>query len=156
MFKKILVCLDGSKLAEAILPYAVEEGQRFNGELVLFRAFSEPSTISLALPGMPGVPIDTRAKDRALVADEQETENYLQALAAKLQAETGLTVSYAEVLGAAGPAIVTYCGQQNIELVTIATHGRSGLGRVMLGSVADHVIRHSNVPILLIRPPEGS
>ena len=152
MFKKIMVCLDGSKLAEQILPYAVEEAKRFASELVLFKAFSESSTISLALPGMPGVPIDTGNVEKNLKEAERESEMYLKYLSEKLQGETGLTVSYDKVLGNAGPAIVEYCADQEIELIAIATHGRSGFGRAVLGSVADYVIRHSRIPILLIRP----
>jgi nucleotide-binding universal stress UspA family protein len=152
MFKKILVCLDGSKLAEAILPYAIEQARRFDSELVLFRAIAEHSSISLALPGMPGVPIDTKRAERQLIEDEKEAEAYLKSLADKLQTETKLTITYDNVLGVAGPTIVAYCADQGIELIAIATHGRSGPGRVVLGSVADHVIRHSGIPILLIRP----
>jgi nucleotide-binding universal stress UspA family protein len=152
MFKKILVCLDGSTLAEQILPYATEQASRFDSELVLFRAFSEPSAISLALPGMPGVPIDTGRVEKHLMEDEREAETYLKSLADKLQVETRLMVSYDKMLGSAGPAIVEYCETQEIELIAIATHGRSGLGRAVLGSVADHVIRRSGMPILLVRP----
>jgi nucleotide-binding universal stress UspA family protein len=152
MFKKILVCLDGSTLAEQILPYATEQARRFDSELVLFRAFSEPSAISLALPGMPGVPIDTGRVEKHLMEDEREAETYLKSLADKLQVETRLMVSYDKMLGSAGPAIVEYCETQEIELIAIATHGRSGLGRAVLGSVADHVIRRSGMPILLVRP----
>jgi nucleotide-binding universal stress UspA family protein len=152
MFKKILVCLDGSKLAEAILPYAVEQAKRFESELVLFRVFSEPPAISLALPGMPGVPVETKRGERRLVEDEKESEKYLKSLAEKLQAETGLTVNYDSLMGTAGPAIAEYSSDQEIELIAIATHGRTGPGRVVLGSVADYVIRHSGKPILLVRP----
>jgi nucleotide-binding universal stress UspA family protein len=152
MFKKILICLDGSKLAEVILPYAIEQARHFESELVLFRAFSESQTISLAMPGMPGVPIDSQRVDRQLVEDEKEVTGYLKSLAEKTQAETNLTVSYDSALGSAGPAIVEYCEKQGVDLIAIATHGRSGPGRVVLGSVADFVIRHSRLPILLIRP----
>jgi nucleotide-binding universal stress UspA family protein len=152
MFKKILVCLDGSKLAETILPYAVEQARRFESELVLFRAVPESSTISLALPGMPGIPIETGRTERHFIKDEEEAEAYLQSMADKLQAETKLTVSYDIELGPAGPAIVEYCSKQEIELIAMATHGRTGPGRVVLGSVADYVIRHSGKPILMVRP----
>ncbi len=152
MFKKILVCLDGSKLAEAILPYAIEQAQRFNSDMVLFRAFSEPATISLALPGMPAVPVDSKRVDKRLIEDENESETYLKSLAIKLHDEAKVTVTYASVLGAAGQAIVEYGREQGIDLIAIATHGRSGPGRVVLGSVADFVIRNSRLPILLIRP----
>jgi len=57
MHRKILVCLDGSKLAEAIIPYAVEQARKFNAELVLFRVTTEPTIISPAIPGSPGVPL---------------------------------------------------------------------------------------------------
>jgi nucleotide-binding universal stress UspA family protein len=152
MFKKILVCLDGSRLAEAILPYASEQARRFDSELVLFRALSERSSISLALPGMPGVPIDNKRVEKLLIEDKKEAETYLESLAERLRAETKLEVSYDQVLGVAGPAIVEYCEDQGVELIAIATHGRSGPGRVVLGSVADYVIRHAGIPILLIRP----
>jgi nucleotide-binding universal stress UspA family protein len=152
MFKNILVCLDGSKLAESILPYAVEQARHFESELVLFRAFSEPSSLSLAMPGMPGLPLETKRVEMQLIADEMEAETYLKSLADKLQAEEKLKVSYDKVMGTAGPAIVEYCADHEIGLIAIATHGRSGPGRVVLGSVADYIIRHSGLPILLIRP----
>jgi nucleotide-binding universal stress UspA family protein len=155
MFKKILVCLDGSELAEVILPYALEQARRFDSELVLFRVFSEPSVISLAMPGMPGVPIDTERMEKHLIEDEREAETYLKSLADKLQSENNIKVNYDKVLGAAGPAIVEYCGKQEIELIAIATHVRSEPSRIVLGSVADYVIRHSGTPILLIRPTGG-
>jgi nucleotide-binding universal stress UspA family protein len=155
MFKKILVCLDGSRLAEAILPYAVEQGKHFESELVLFKAYSETAAISLAIPGMPGVPIEAGRVEKNLIEDEKEAEKYLQSLAAKLQAETQLTISYDTGLGVAGPAIVNYAAENAIELITLATHGRSGPGRIVLGSVADYVVRHAGVPILIIRPTVG-
>jgi nucleotide-binding universal stress UspA family protein len=152
MFKKILVCLDGSELAEVILPYALEQAKRFDSELVLFRAFSEPSVISLAMPGMPGVPIETDRMEKHLLEDEMKVETYLNSLADKLQSENNLIVNYDKMRGVAGPAIVEYCGKHEIELIAIATHVRSEPSRVVLGSVADYVIRHSGTPILLIRP----
>jgi nucleotide-binding universal stress UspA family protein len=152
MFTKVLVCLDGSKLAEQILPYAVEQARHFESELVLFRALSEPSTISLAMPGMPGLPLESRTGEKRLESDEKEAENYLKSLADRIQSEEKLTVSYDVQIGVAGPTIVEYCEKNAVELIAIATHGRSGPGRVILGSVADYVIRHSGKPILLVRP----
>jgi nucleotide-binding universal stress UspA family protein len=154
MFKKILVCLDGSKLAETILPYAVEQAKRFDSELILFRAFSENNPLSLAMPGMPGVPLDSKNVERHFIETELEVETYLKTAASRIQSDHQLNVSYESALGAAGPAIVEYCSKNKIDLITIATHGRSGLGRAVLGSVADYVIRHSGVPIMLIRPNE--
>jgi nucleotide-binding universal stress UspA family protein len=152
MFKKILVCLDGSRLAEAILPYAIEHAMCFSSELVLFRAISESSAIGLAIPGMPGLPLETGGAGKHFIEDEQAAEDYLKSLTNNLETEGNLKVSYEEVVGVAGPSIVEYCEKNNIDLIAIATHGRSGPGRVVLGSVADYVIRNSGIPILLIRP----
>ena len=152
MFKKILVCLDGSELAENILPYALEEGEYFESELVLFRVFSEPAVFSLNLPGMPSVQVDAERTERRILEDEKETQDYLKKLADKLLAEKRIKVSYDSREGSAGPMIVDYAANQGIELIAIATHGRTGPGRVMLGSVAEYVIRHSGLPMLLIRP----
>ena len=68
---------------------------------------------------------------------------------ALIQAEINI---YDNILGAAGPVMIEYCREHKVELIAIATHGRSGLGRAVSGSVADHAIKHSNIPILLIRP----
>ena len=134
------------------MPYATEEAERFDSDLVLFRVISEPYLISVALPGMPGVPINAARTENQELEEEKDAKEYLKSLAEKLRTEKKLRVSYDSTIGTAGPAIVEYCDKQEIELIAIATHGRSGPGRVILGSVADHVIRHSRLPILLIRP----
>jgi nucleotide-binding universal stress UspA family protein len=152
MFKKILVCLDGSSLAEKVLPYAVSEAQNHQAELVLLRVIPEPSLISLALPGMPAVPVETGSMERQIKELEKEAESYLDALASKLQKESGLAVDVESTLGEAGEAIVEFADDNEVDLIAIATHGRSGPGRVVLGSVADYVIRNTRLPILLIRP----
>jgi nucleotide-binding universal stress UspA family protein len=152
MFEKILVCLDGSELAEKVLPYAIEEATRFESELVLFRVVSEPYLIGLALPGMPGVPINAQNTEKRELEEEQEAKDYLKSTADKVLNERKLRMSYDSTIGTPGPAIIEYCEKQNINLIALATHGRSGPGRVILGSIADYVIRHSTLPILLIRP----
>jgi len=154
MFKKILVCLDGSELAEKVLPYAVEEAERFDSELVLFRAISEPYLLSVSLPGMPGIPINADKTENQELREERAARAYLMSLAKKLRNERKLRVDYDTAIEAAGPAITGYCEKHAIELIAIATHGRSGAGRALIGSVADYVVRHSGLPILLIRPQQ--
>jgi nucleotide-binding universal stress UspA family protein len=152
MFNKILVCLDGSPLAEKVLPYAIDQAQHYGSEVVLFRVVSEPSLISLALPGMPGVPVETAGMERQIKEEEKQVESYLAALADRIRTENKVNVSYDSSLGEAGDSIVEYADDNQVELIAIATHGRSGPGRVVLGSVADYVIRNTRLPVLLIRP----
>jgi nucleotide-binding universal stress UspA family protein len=152
MFKKILVCLDGSELAEKVLPYAVEQARHFKSELKLLRIIHEPSIISLAIPGMPAMPMETSGMERQITREEQEAESYLKKLADKILKEEKIKVSYDQTLGIAGPSIIEFANSNAIELIAIATHGRSGPSRAVLGSVADYVIRNTAVPLLLIRP----
>ncbi|MBN1188324.1 MAG: universal stress protein [Dehalococcoidales bacterium] len=154
MYKKILVCLDGSEMAEQILPFAVEQALHFNGKLVLFKTFSEPGFVGLAVPGFPGVRLETGDLEKQLKMEEEESRKYLDSVAQGLLAQRGLKADCAAIMGVAGETIVKYAADNDIDLVALATHGRTGPGRVILGSVADHVIRHARVPILLIRPVE--
>jgi nucleotide-binding universal stress UspA family protein len=152
VYKKILVCLDGSELAEQILPFAVEQAFHFNGKLILLKVFTEPGFVGLAVPGFPAVRLETGGVEKQIKKEEEEAKKYLDTVAAQILAQKGLKADCAAVLGVAGEAIVKYTEENNIDLITLATHGRSGPGRVILGSVADFVIRHARVPLLLIRP----
>jgi nucleotide-binding universal stress UspA family protein len=152
MFKKILVCLDGSELSEQILPYAEEQALHFNSKLVLIRVYTEPGFIGLAVPGFPGVPIETQSMGKQIEREEQEANKYLKTIAERLLKQRGLTAECIAMLGTAGETIVKYAAENKVELIAIATHGRSGPGRVVMGSVADYVLRHAHLPILLVRP----
>jgi len=151
MFEKILVCLDGSELAEQILPYANEQAKRLGSTLVLLHVVPEPTTVGLNLPGEPGLEIKTGGLIRHYEDHTQEADKYLNSLADKLKGQ-GLKVEYAIMTGRAGEVIVDYAMKNDIGLVAIATHGRGGLGRAFFGSVADYVLRNSSLPVLLIRP----
>jgi nucleotide-binding universal stress UspA family protein len=142
-FKKILVCLDGSILAEQILPYAAEQAQRFGSRVVLFQAFAPLN------PEHAGAGGD-RA-DRNENASRGETLVYLENVALPLK-EKGLDVLSVALPGPAANLIVDYAHREGVSLITLATHGRSGLGRAIFGSVADHVLRDAALPILLIKP----
>jgi len=140
-FKKILVPLDGSALAEAALGRAVE----FAGDgvtLMLLRAVEAHT-----LPGVD--PSD------AQVEVVREAEDYLAAVAARL-AESGVAQVETSVwYGPAALAIVEAARLRKADLIVMSTHGRSGLGRLILGSVAESVLRGTTTPILLLRTEEA-
>jgi nucleotide-binding universal stress UspA family protein len=152
MFKKILVCLDGSDLAEQILPYAIEQALRFESEMILCRVVAEPTITSIGIPGFPAVTVETSQMAKQATKHEIESISYLKTLADKLQSDRGISVQCAAVFGPPGEAIVKYAAENKVDLIALATHGRSSLGRALLGSVADYVIRQSRIPIFLIRP----
>ncbi len=153
MFGKILVCLDGSQLAEQIIPYATEQALGFQSILVLFQVIHEPLAYSPGIPGTEPAAIKTNTMIEQANAALDGAKQYLEGLAMPLR-EKSIQVETVTTLGTAGQTIVEYAEGNSIDLITIATHGRSGLGRAVFGSVADQVLRESGRPILLIRPRE--
>jgi len=152
MFEKILVCLDGSKAAEQILPLITADAQRCSSQLVLLRVVSLPEvTVPINLPGVPGIPISTESTRKHVQARSEEAETYLQKIAGDLQ-QQNFAVDYAAVPGTPGEAIVEYAADNGITLIAIGTHGYSVARRLFIGSTADYVLRHSSIPMLMIRP----
>jgi nucleotide-binding universal stress UspA family protein len=148
---KILVPLDGSPLSEAALPAAIDAvAQNPAATLLLLRA-AEATTF----PG--GDPVAGQ------VAVVREAEEYLENVAARLRAQGVKNVKTSVWYGPPAPAIVEAAQVNKADLVIMTTHGRSGLGRLVLGSVAESVLRGTRTPILLLRAegapvqrPEGA
>ncbi len=135
MATRILVPLDGSEVSERALPYAISLARRASGELVLVRA-------ALA-PLFSTEPVEDQAEETT----EAETE--LRAVADRVRTD-GLTVEHHIYYDDPAPAIVRAAELQNADLIVMSTHGRSGIGRWIYGSVADDVLRSARVPVLLI------
>jgi nucleotide-binding universal stress UspA family protein len=153
MFKRILVCLDGSKLAEQILPYATEEAIHFQGKLVLLQVVQEPVAFSPAIPGEAPIPIETDVMVEGTKEALNRARAYLEKLAARIRRK-GVQVKTVAIPGRADEAILDYANTNRINLIAIATHGRGGLRRAVFGSVADRVLRESGLPVLVIRPQD--
>ena len=151
MFKKILVCLDESELAEKVLPYIADEADHTKASIILFQAVPEPVIFSPGLPGVPPVPIESEALIKQTQQAEATAASYLETVALRLR-KRGLKVETATATGGAGQAITAYAENNSIDLIAMATHGRGGIGRAVFGSVADYVLRESRLPILIIKP----
>ena len=80
-----------------------------------------------------------------------DARDYLEEIATPLR-KNGIQVEAVSILGRAGETILSYSGRNKMGLITIATHGRSGLRRGIFGSVADYLLRESGLPMLVIRP----
>jgi nucleotide-binding universal stress UspA family protein len=135
---KILVPLDGSMLAEAALPTAVGLASKYGATISLLRGAE-----AFALPGADTV--------EAQVTAVREAEDYLAAVVRRL-ADKGIGRVETHVwYGPAAAAIVEAAAVQKADLIVMSTHGRSGLGRLVLGSVTESVVRGTTVPILIVR-----
>ena len=151
MFKKILVCLDGSSLAEQIMPYVTREATAHKGKVTLLQAVSIPEIPVPGIPGVPGVPMHTEAMLEHHRRAMDKAKTYLESLAQPLR-QKRLQVDSVILEGPPGPAIVNYAKDNKIDLIAIATHGHTGLRHVVFGSVAEYVLRESGLPVLMIRP----
>lgn len=158
MFDKILVCLDGSRLAETILPYATEIGAKFKGNLVFLRVFQvRGSALEKEKPvqeagGMPGH-LDIPSPPAIRIEEEDKAKSYLDKVAQPLRAK-GLKVDCVTIEGlneATGETIVRYAQVNGMGLIVIATHGAGGARRAVFGSVADYVLRNSKIPLMVCR-----
>ncbi len=142
MFKRILVPLDGSKLAEAALKQACHLAKLTDAELILVRA-----TILPTIP-MGTVPIDItelRENERRGVAQ------YLEQAAERAKAEGVKKIETVVVDNEAAIAIIDTAEKYEVDLIVMSTHGRTGLNRWLFGSVAEKVLRHSNRALYIVR-----
>jgi nucleotide-binding universal stress UspA family protein len=146
MYHRLVVALDGSELAKRALPYAEALAERFASVLYLVRGLRPPGTLVPAA-SMPGAPVDPVA---AVGDDPQEAVGYLQGVARRL-ADRGLKAECAVPEGPPAEALVAFAFDVEADLIAMTTHGRGGLRRLVLGSVADGVVRRAPCPVLLVR-----
>jgi nucleotide-binding universal stress UspA family protein len=152
MFERIVVCLDGSSVAEEILPYVTDEALAHHSRVVLLRVVNLPEiTIPIGIPGEPGIPMSTEGATRRTRKEESEADDYLRRIAEPMR-EKGLDVQCVVLPGIAGETITNYARENGCKLIAIATHGHGGVRRLVLGSTADFVLHHSSVPLLIVRP----
>jgi nucleotide-binding universal stress UspA family protein len=148
MLRLIVVPLDGSSFGEQALPLAIRIAERQRAELELVHVFE-------ALPAYEtqGAPPPDPALDVELRKDRR---SYLDGITDWLQRNTSAKVSATLLTGDDVAATLSdHLNERHADLVTMATHGRGGLSRIWLGSVANDVVRRADVPVLLIRPTES-
>ena len=158
----ILVPLDGSELAESVLPYfevlAKQRGAKLV-DMVLLRV-CEPCEVPLFPPGSRAsmTPYDSSVRvksdgyvKREMAKRRRETKQYLARVEKRFK-DVGLTVRSEMLDGNPADEIINYASRNPFNLIVMATHGRSGLSRWAYGSVADRVLRGVSSPIFLVRP----
>jgi nucleotide-binding universal stress UspA family protein len=142
MYKRILVPLDGSTLAEQALPHALNIAQGEDSALNLVRvALDQPF---LASKGGGEV-----YPDEILIQDRAAAGSYLEGVQADVQAK-GASASTQVLAGPVAECIVDYAKEHQIDLIVMSTHGRSGPSRWVNGSVAEKVLHGSHCPVLIV------
>ena len=157
MYKKILVPLDGSELAECVLPHVESIAKGCGAQEVIFLRVVEPlrwvvGSSYMASGGDDA--INLRGDEMKLIDSENKAaaEKYLSQLVDPTK-YNGVNVRSEVIYGRAAESIADYTTKNGVDLITIATHGRSGVSRWVWGSVADRVLRSACVPVLMVRAP---
>jgi nucleotide-binding universal stress UspA family protein len=146
MYKRALVPLDGSPIAEAIIPFILEIAGPLDMEVVLLRVV-EPIP-PIALEGSRHIEVEDVELRRT------HAEEYLAPIAVELR-NKGVRVESRVRRGNAVDQIVAAARETGADLIAMSTHGRGGLGRLIFGSVAQAVLRQAEVPVFLMRATES-
>ena len=142
MYRKILVPLDGSKVAEGVLPHAKALAYSVGAELILLTVGANPSMdFAFADPGIA---------QEAIQEQETRSKNYIGEIENQLKA-AGFKTSVLIRVGSVAETILGVAEELQVDVIAMSTHGRTGPARWLLGSIAERVVHNSKVPVLLIR-----
>ena len=145
MYKRALVPLDGSPVGETILPFILEIAGPLDMDVVLLRVVQPVP--AMVIEGSRHVVTED------VVARRIDAEEYLAPLAVELRGK-GVRVETRVRRGMPAAEILAAAREVEADLIAMTTHGRSGLGRLMFGSVAEEVLRDSDIPVFLMRATE--
>ena len=146
MLKSIIVPLDGSELAEAVLPIVAEMAKKLDLEIELFRTYHVPYNVYSGDEGLYAVNYE-----ELLAGLRDEAAEYLEKKAADLKRLGVAKVQCVTKEGLAADEIISLGRKTPDNLIAMSSHGRSGVRRWVLGSVTELVVRHSGDPVLVIR-----
>lgn len=148
MYTKVLVPLDGSTLAEQVLPYVRLLAGLLGAPVRLLRVIERP-LLEISPQLNP-----RQHQERSKASERRQAQEYLEALAGPMR-QAGVGVTTAVRVGVPALEILNEAAKEPDTLVAMSTHGRSGIGRWLMGSVTDKVLRASANPVLVIRPRES-
>ncbi|MFA5629091.1 MAG: universal stress protein [Dehalococcoidales bacterium] len=142
MYKKILVPLDGSKVAEGVLPHAKALAYSEGAELILINVVANPAfEFAFSAPSIAA---------QTIAEEEARGRKYISEVEERLKSE-GLKVSALIKGGSPANAILRTATEIGADIIAMSTHGRTGPAYWVIGSVAEKVVHHSKIPVMLIR-----
>ena len=172
MFKKTLICLDGSKAAEEIIPFIMESCPVSGSEVILLHVSSSaltippPQSIHSMTYSIRARPVKTPVSDIGesvtlepqarlqlgnIEKEQSDARRYLRDIARSFRVR-GLKVRTIILEGEPGSAILNYAESNKISLIALTTHGSGSARRGMLGGVAQRILKEAAVPVLIIKP----
>lgn len=151
LIKRILVNLDGSNLSEIVLPIAEEMSKTLQAEINLFRVAERSTFLTTMGIAMINEMPNEIALDRQSDLAKSEATDYLNKIKDSL-AKKEVKASIAMGEGPIAEQILNYAEKNEVDLIAMSTHGRSGMGRWVFGSITDKVIHAGDKPIMVVRP----
>jgi nucleotide-binding universal stress UspA family protein len=146
MFKHLLVTLDGSPRAESVILHATDIAKAMGAEITLLRVVDS----AYADWGERGAIGRSRASTTVTSPHVEQAAAYLERVASQLR-QSGISARTIVKQGEAAKEIIATAKEEGADAITIATHSRHGINRLMFGSVAEEVLHASHVPILVVR-----
>jgi len=154
MYRRILVPHDGSPFAERVLPHVIELAGPLQAEIHLLEVIPSPNPAVYSADLEAGAGVAVEAIDEAQEELRAQGSARLQEIAREL-ADRGIRAVWTVANGDPAREIIKYESANDIDLVAMATHGRTGLTRALLGSVTDAVLRNGGRPVLVVRARDG-
>jgi nucleotide-binding universal stress UspA family protein len=152
MYSKIMVPLDGSELAECVMPHveAIATGCKITN--VVFVRVVDPAQLQARLPAQGEFGFQEKDRREMEKQRKKTAEAYLEKIVQKTALE-GAVLSLEVLEGKVAETLSHWAEKNGVDLIIIASHGRSGVSRWVMGSVADRILRSVCVPVMMIRAP---
>ena len=155
MYKKIMVPLDGSELAECVLPHVEGFIKTCQVSTIVFvRAVKPEAMVSRGAYATGEVDLKIIEENTKRIEEEKRSsaKAYLDQVVSRLK-QNGVEFQTEVLVGTVAESLIDYTEANHIDLILIATHGRSGVSRWVRGSIADRILRGSKIPVLMVRAP---
>jgi nucleotide-binding universal stress UspA family protein len=150
--RSILLPLDGSSYAETAIPYAIELARAFDSDIHLLRIVNTPAAYSMMSRHMDAA-ITAESLDQIISSMREEAKTYIDGITEQLSKQ-GVSVKPKVLDGYPGEQLIEYERHGFFQLVVMATAGRSGVSRVVFGSVAERILKMGRSPVMMLRPSD--
>ena len=152
LYNKIMVPLDGSELAECVMPHVEAITTGCKSTNVVFARVVNPVQLPASVPARGKFSFTETERQQLYEQHKQAAEAYLKRMVASTRLE-GVVLSYEVLEGKVADALARWAEKSEVDLIVIASHGRSGVSRWVMGSVAERILRSACVPVLMVRAP---
>ena len=152
MYNKIMVPLDGSDMAECVIPHVEAVGSGFNSAEVVLVRVVDPVRLPVSVPAQGNFGFTEKDRQQLEAKRKKAANDYLEKMADNLGIPNSV-FSCVVLEGNPANMLADYATKNAVDLIVLASHGRSGVSRWLMGSVAERVVRTSCVPVMMVRAP---